>query len=195
MPNCVLTTDFEPSDCVSLGTGGTSGAVYLIDYDAYLEATVTEDATTKEISAIALTTLGSKAIKYDLTRGAPIVSSPLTVNNAGKSGYTHTVQFFVPVKTQALKTELTGYVNFKRAVLIVVIDSVTTPAEVFGNDVGMSVTAFDELTNDPAQGGGFNVTFSTPADVTLENLPARNFFITDRATTLAALETLRTAVV
>ena len=50
------------------------------------------------------------------------------------------------------------------------------------------------MPNDPSKGGGIDVTFTTPSDVTLENLPPVTFFDTDRATTLAALETLRTPV-
>jgi hypothetical protein len=189
-----LSTDFDLTSCADLGTGGTSGNIYIFDYDDWLTATVTEDATTKEISAIVLTETGAKATKYELTRGAPIVSSPMSVNSGGKSGYTHTVQFYFPQKTQSFKTELNEYLNCRRVVIAVVIDSVLVPVEIYGNDVGMSMTAFDEVANDPAQGGGFNITFATPSDVTLENLPPRNFFDTDRSTTLAALETLLTPV-
>lgn len=189
-----ISTDFDITSCADLGTGGTSGSIYIFDYDDWLTATITEDATTREISAIVLTTTGAKATKYSLTRGAPIVSSPATVNNGGKSGYTHTVQFFFPEKTQSYKQELNEYLNCRRVVIAVVIDSKDVPVEIYGNDVGMSMTAFDEVANDAAQAGGFNITFSTPADVTLENMPPRNFIDTDRATTLAALETLLTPV-
>ena len=193
MPDCVLNTDLLPSDCTSLGIGGVSGAVYGIDFEQWKRANVTADAD-GTISAIALTQTGDKAVKYDLTYGAPIPSTPFTQNNGGKSGWSHTLQMFLPTKDQSIKKELAGYANYGRMIWIVVLDSDVT-ANVYGNDVGMRISAYDELPNDPAKGGGIDVTFSTPTDATLENLQPVTFFNTDRATTIAALEALINPVV
>jgi len=56
------------------------------------------------------------------------------------------------------------------------------------------VTAYEEAPNDPSKGGGIDVTFTTPGDVTLENLPPVTFFDTSRTATLAALTALKTPV-
>lgn len=181
-----------PADCVSLESGGVSGAAYGIDYEVWKRATITESAD-GTITAITLTETGDQAIKYDLPYGASVPSTPFTQNNGGKSGFSHSVQMFLPTKLQAIKKELAGYGNFGRMVWIVVLDA-SVVANVFGNDMGLRLSAYDELPNDPAKGGGIDVTWSTPTDATLENLPPRTFFTTDRATTLAALETLLTPV-
>lgn len=192
MPNCVLTTDILPADCVSLELGGVSGLAYGIDYEVWKRANITRDVD-GTITDIVLTTTGDKAVKYDLPYGASILSTPFTQNNGGKSGFAHTVQMFLPTKDQAIKRELAGYGNFGRIVWIVVIDASVT-ANVFGDDIGLRLSAYDELPNDPVKGGGLDATFSTPTDATLENLPPKTFFNTDRATTLLALDALITPV-
>jgi hypothetical protein len=188
-----LTTDFDPADCTILEVGGVSGKVYAINYEEWLKSTVTRDPVTGEISAITLATTGEKATLYNLPRGASVVTTPVSVNNGGKSGFTHTVQMFIPTKDQAIKKELVGMLNYGRVVLIVVLDS-TIVAQVFGDGVGLQMTGYEEAANDPSKGGGLDVTFSTPGDVTFENLPPITFFNTDRATTLAALTALQTPV-
>jgi hypothetical protein len=192
MPNCVISTDFLPSDCVSLESGGVSGAAYGIDFEVWKRATITR-ASDGTISAITLTGVGDQAVKYDLPYGASIPSTPFTQNNGGKSGFAHSVNMFLPTKLQALKKEIAGYGNFGRMVWIVVLDA-SVVANVFGNDMGLRLSAYDELPNDPAKGGGIDVTWSTPTDATLENLPPVTFFNTSRADTLAALDALMTPV-
>lgn len=193
MPNCEIDLGFDPADCVSLEQGGVSGELYLINYDQYLTATVVRDVD-NSISAITLVNIGDAAFKFALTRGASVPTTPLTVNNGGKSGFLHTVATFIPTKDMAIKTEFTRLINFGRVVAIVVLDSGVV-ANVYGNDLGLSMTAYEEAPNDPSKGGGLQITLSTPADVTLENLPPVTFFDTDRVATLAALEALLIPVV
>lgn len=188
-----LTSDFIPASCTALEIGGVSGKLFLINYDDWITATVTR-AADGTITAAALTTTGAKAVEYDLPRGAPIVTSPLTINNGGKSGWSHSVQAFIPTKLQALKQELACLANYGRVVAVVVLDSGVV-ANVYGNDVGLQMTAYEEAPNDPSKGGGLDITLSTPADVTLENLPPVTFLSTDRATTLLALDALKVAVI
>lgn len=187
MPNCVLTTDILPTDCTSLEKGGVSGAAYGIDYEAWKRATITQSSD-GTITDIVLAN-GDYAVKYDLPYGASIPSSPFTQNNGGKSGFAHSIQMFLPTKLQALKKELAAYGNFGRIVWIVVLDS-SVVANVFGNDMGLRLAAYDELPNDPAKGGGISVTWSTPTDATLENLPPLTCFDTNRADTLSLLDSL-----
>jgi hypothetical protein len=189
---CKLDTDLSFVNCTDLEVGGVSGAVYGIDFEDWRATNPTTDPD-GTITAITLIGSGTKAVKYDLPYGAPIASTPFTQNNGGKSGWAHTLQMFLPTKDQSTKSELAGYANFSRMVWIVVLDASVT-ANVFGNDVGLRMSAYDELPNDPAKGGGIDVTFSTPTDATMENLPPVTFFNTDRATTIAALEALLTPV-
>ena len=190
MPACDLTLDLIPADCLSSPTGGTTGAAYGISYEKWLSCTLVV-AADGSISSITPAT-GDEFIKYDLTRGATIPTTPLTVNNGGKSGFLHTLQMFVTSKAQDIRDEISGFANYNKLVWIVVIEGADPVARILGADNGLSLTAYDELENDPAKGAGFDVTFSTAADNTLENRPPVNFFDTDRATTLAALETLLT---
>lgn len=193
MADCNITQGFSAADCVSLEQGGVSGDLYLINYNDYLTATITRDVD-GTITDITLTNIGAAAFKYELTRGASVLTSPLTVNNGGKSGYLHNVAAFIPTKDQAIKSDLTNLINFGRVIAIPVLDS-TVVANLYGNDMGLSMTAYEEAPNDPSKGGGLQVTFSTPADTTLENLPAVTVFDTDRTTTITMLEALLTPVV
>lgn len=187
-----ISSNFAPSDFNSLEIGGVSGKVYIINYEDWLTANITRESN-GSITDIALTTIDAAANMYNLPRGASIVTTPLSINNGGKSGFTHTVAMFIPTKRQDIKQQLVGQINYGRVVLIVVLDS-SIVAQVFGNDVGLQMTGYEEAANDPSKGGGIQATFTTPGDVTLENLPPVKFFNTDRATTLAALTTLLTPV-
>lgn len=189
-----ISTDFEPVNCVDLERGGVAGVVYGINYADWLNATVTREAITGAISAIVLTETGTKAVKYSLTRGAMPTAVEAAINNGGKSGLIHSVPMFLPSKDATLRAEVIGSLNFNRMVWIVVLDS-TIVSQVFGNDVGLSITGITEANVGPDKGGGFDAIFSTPADVTSENLLPVEFFDTDRVTTLAALEALLTPVV
>ena len=190
--SCKINEGLSFVDCTDLEIGGVQGTVYIIDYDVWKRATITKD-TNGEISNIVLTQTGDAAYPYVLTRGAPILTSPFTDNAGAKSGWTHSVQMFLPTKEQGTKSQLAGYSNFNRAVLIVILDA-SVVANVYGSDVGLKVTSYEELPNDPAKGGGIDVTFATPTDVTFENLPPSTVKDTDRATTIAMLEDLTTPV-
>lgn len=193
---CKLTSDFTVSDCLTLEKGGTTGGLYLINYSDWVTADVTGDSD-KQITDIVLTTVGAKAVYYDLPRGTAVnPSSQFVENTGGKSGYTNTLEFFIPSKSQALKNEISGKANYGRVVAIVVLDS-SIVAQVFGSGVGMKLTGFEENPNDVSKGGGMTITFSTPTDISLEDLPSRVFgtgLEADRVTTIAKLDALKTAV-
>ena len=192
MPECRLTDDFAPADCREFGVGGVTGAVYFIDYEDWLNATITQALDGfGGIEGIALAT-GAEAFKYELVRGGAVPSAPFTPNDGGQSGHTHTVQFFMaPAEKQKYKSQWTGYGNYRRAVAIVVMDGQNV-SEVYGRTTGLAMSVYDELPNDPATGGGFTITISTPTNTTLEVAASDQFFNTDRATTIAALEALTT---
>lgn len=189
---CILTLDVAPANCTTSEKGGVQSELYLINYADWVTATKTVGAD-GTITAITLTTPTAKAVKYELARGATVPTSPFTKNVGGKSGWTHTVATFIPAKTQALKKELAALANFNRVVAIVVVDA-SVVTQVYGNDVGLELNAWEEAPNDPAKGGGIQLTLATPPDTTLEDLPPVPFFITSRAATMAALEALLVAV-
>lgn len=188
MPDCKIDIGFDPADCVTLESGGVSGALYLFNFNDWLIANITRGLDSA-ISAITLQGVGAAAFKYDLTRGSSVPSSPVTINDGGKSGFVHTLLSFVPTKDMAIKMQLTKLLNFGRVVAVVVLDS-SVVANVYGNDLGLSLLTYEEAPTDPGKGGGIQFTLNTPSNTTLENLPPVTFFDTDRATTLAALEAL-----
>ena len=195
MADCQLTTDLTPTDCRDLGVGGLTGAVYFIDYEAWSRATKTPDSGGNGgIEAITLNGTGDKAIKYDLFPNSMTPDSPFTKNDAGQSGFTHTVPMFIsPSNKQAIKNEWVGYGNYRRVVAILVTNNdVDSVAMVYGRTTGLELSAYSELPADQSTGGGFTITLTTPTTTTLEVAPADAFFNTDRATTVAALEALLT---
>lgn len=190
--SCKLTTDVTFADCTNLEAGGTTGLAYGIDIEDFRTATVTREPD-GTITNIVLTTPGAKAVKYDLPNGATVPTSPLTVNNGGKSGFAHSVGMFVPTKDQATKKEIAGYANFGAMVWVVILDA-SVVANTYGSDVGLTLTAYDEIASDPSKGGGLDTVWSTPADKTFESLPPVTTLSTDRAGTIAMLELLLVAV-
>lgn len=191
---CKIDIGFSPADCFDLGIGGVTGNMYLINFDDWKSATITRSVD-KTITDVVLTTVGASAFKYELTRGGAAPASPETVNNGGKSGFAHSVVSFIPTREQAIKTEFAKLANFSRVIAILVMDDNKVVSEVYGDEAGLVLTAFDETPGDPAKGGGIQPTLGTPADTTLETLPPVNFFDTDRATTIAKLEALLVPVV
>lgn len=195
MPDdCKISIGFAPADCFDLGVGGVTGNMYLINYDAWKTATITRDPD-GTITDVVLTEVGEAAFKYELTRGGSVPGTPLTVNNGGKSGFAHAVVSFIPSRLQAIKAEFAKLVNFNRVIAILVMDSNEAVSEVYGDESGLVLSAFDETPGDPAKGGGIQPTLGTPTDTTLETLPPVNFTTGDRAATIAILELLLVPVV
>ncbi len=195
MPDCQLGTNFTPATCRDLGVGGTTGAVYFIDYDAWSRATITDGAGGDgSIESIVLNGTGDVGIKYDLFPNSMTPDSPFTKNDAGQSGFVHTLPLFVsPSNKQAIKNNWVGYGNYRRVVAIVVMNN-DDVSQVYGRTTGLEISAYSELPADQSTGGGFTITLTTPTTTTLEVAPSDAFFNTDRATTLAALEALLTPV-
>lgn len=187
-----ITTDFLITDQATLEVGGVVGRMFIFNYDEWVMSTITK--ADGVITAISLATIGAKSTEYALTRGSIVPSTPLTVNNGGKGGFVHTLPIFIATKSQAVKNELASKINLGRSVIVVLLDS-SIVAQVFGDGVGLQLTAYDELPNDPSKGGGIQCTFSTPTDVTVENMPPATCFITSRAATIAMLEATKTPVV
>ena len=196
MKVCALTAGFSPADCTDLGIGGVTGTGYFITYDAWLSASKTTGAN-NDIANITLTRTGDRAWKFDFTLGAPVLSSPLTNNVGGKSGFMHSAVIFVPTKDPDQKKQFEDFVNYGKGVWVFELDSRESPFQIYGFDAGLKLSAMDELPNDPSQGGGFSMTWSTPADNTLENrLPVTFRDATNsRTATIALLDALETPVI
>jgi len=189
MSNCNITVGYAPADCYDLGIGGVTGNLYLINYDDWKTATITRDPD-GTITDVALTTSGAAAYKYELTRGGSVPATPLTVNNGGKSGFVHTVAAFIPTRSQSIKAEFEKLTNYGRVIAILVMDDNVVVSEVYGDEAGLVLSAYDETPGDPAKGGGIQPTLGTPGDTTMEVRSPVNFIDTDRATTIAKLEAL-----
>lgn len=186
--NFKLTSGFAPEDPLRLEKGGVRDLLYLINYEDWTRAEVVENEK-KEITSISLPN-GAYAYEYKLTRGAPILTSPFNVNTGSKSGYTHSVQAFIPTKNQEIKNQFALMGNFNRVVAIVVLDA-SVVANVYGFEAGLSLTASEESPNDQNKGGGFDVTLSTPGDTTFETLSPQTFKVgNSRQATEQALKDL-----
>lgn len=63
---------------------------------------------------------------------------------------------FVPTKDQATKKEIAGYANFGAMVWVVILDA-SVVANTYGSDVGLTLTAYDEIASDPSKGGDWTL--------------------------------------
>jgi len=137
-----ITTDFLITNQATLEVGGVVGRIFIFNYDEWVMSTITK--VSGVITDIELASTGAKSTEYALARGSIVPATPLTVNNGGKGGFVHTLPIFIATKSQAVKNELVSKINLGRSVIVVLLDS-SIVAQVFGDGVGLQMTAYDEL--------------------------------------------------
>ena len=198
--NCNWNQDFIPTNCQDYAIGGATGRVWIINKDAWDNATITT-GTDGEITGITLTRTGDQSYKIETTRGSITTDSPVTQNAGGISGFTHTLNMVIPEMSQKMKNSISSLVNVNLAVVIVETqapkpatsgtgDTKSPPYLVFGDTNGLELSTSGLNLGDQATGGSVTITLTSPAASQLElNLPVN----TDMST--ADIEAIETPVI
>ncbi len=196
MGSCKLEDDFSIEGCVGISQGGTTGLLYLIDFEAWLQATIVrkDDGANTTINSIQLKNTGDKAVEYKLPLNNITPTAEAVRNASGRNGYKHNLVFFLSEMTHERRLELHSLFNFRRAVALVVTDSKEI-CNVYGSDAGLVLLSDMETPADQNTGGGATITLAT-GETGLEALPCVTFKTASdtnvRADTLNALNALKT---
>lgn len=140
--------------------GGIGNYMYLINKEDFDDAqTITEDGTSKEITALVLAS-GTKGHKFESSKGSLqiIPSSPLRVVTA-IDGFDHTMDVRILDASQ-LSMNNAKKLRFQKVVAIVPLTS--GKFMLFGRNVGLRMSDWQMMPGDADTGGTFQVVLKTP---------------------------------
>jgi hypothetical protein len=176
-------------DCTNPIIGGVEATVYLFnrsDIVAYVRDTDNPQIVTD-------ITLATSALGYSY-EGYNTSVKPKTsfVKKDYSPRYDHTLDFVIFAKGAAVKAEVEK-LGTNRVVAIIenIHKSGDSAFEIFGTDLGLELTTVKSDPNDANSEGAYEITLGSPANFKEPHMPA-TFFITDYATTKAALLALIT---
>lgn len=180
--NCDWNAEVIPASCTDYAIGGLTGRMWLINKDAYDNATITSGAD-GEITGIALTGTGTEAYRVECPRGSISADSPVTLNPGGIGGFTHTVNAVITDMSQAMKNSIASLVNQNLVVAILETqapkpatsgtgDTKSPPYVLFGDTSGLELSTSGMNLADQATGGSISITLTSPTTSQLElNIP------------------------
>lgn len=121
--------------------------------------------TISEITAITLLN-GAIGYKYDMPKGSGNLTPSVAYRESGSfSGFDHSITANVFDTSQLARKELE---KFNRNRVVALIPILAGGFELFGRDVGLTLSELDEMPADSDTGGTINVTISTPDYVSSE---------------------------
>jgi len=182
-----LDADIQPA-CDALPIKGMETRIFILNFEDWLNATVTQGATVDIISAIALAST-KEAYEAIVPPNFPKERYTSEKGDSGYAIYTHEIDVLVePTAEGKLFAKDAGRGRF---VVIAEKKAKGTDKEdafdVLGGDAGIEGTiTYDSDAND----GHIAITIASPD--ARESGPPKTFFNTDYATTVAALEALLT---
>jgi hypothetical protein len=149
-------------NCASIAQAGIGNYVILINKEDFDDATVTEDGTTKEITAItfAVTAPVTTGFAFESSKGSVqiIPSSPLRAVTS-IDGFDHTLDIRALDASQLSRDNI-AKMRFQKVVAIVPLAS--GKALVYGRNVGMRISDFQENPGDADTGGTIQFVLKTP---------------------------------
>jgi hypothetical protein len=178
---CLVDQEFIRTACEAAAIGGFTGRVWLINFDQWADATLTE-GTDGEITAIVLTNTGDRAYRIETARGSGTFAQTFTKNANGVSGYVHQATINIGDLGQAMKNSIDTLVNVNRVVLIMETDNKaegssatkSPPYVVYGSTSGLELVTNENNPTDQATSGLQVVTLATPVNSQLEQKQPKN---------------------
>jgi len=190
-------------DCTDPIIGGVEAVVYLFNRDdiaAYVrDSTNPQIITDITMAVVTPAQVGPPAVPAVYAKGfqyqgynTSVKPKTTFVKKDYSSRYDHTLDFVVFQKGSAVKAEIEKF-GTNRVVAIVenTYKSGDSAFEVFGTDLGLELTTLTADPNDANSEGAYVINLQSPANFKEPHMPA-TFFITDYATTKAALLALVT---
>lgn len=180
-------------DCDDPLVAGVEQRLILINKDDFDDATVTYDVTTTTLITNIVLASGGKqgwafqGIRRSLNPQATFVPAAVSV------GYDHQINFLVFEITQIQKDNIEKLGLDK---VVAVVQNINAAGngdgvfEVFGKDVGLTMTEGTRINADQETNGAFNLILKTSDDLGKEPKLPTNYWDTNFATTLAKVDTL-----
>jgi len=155
-------------DCAAITQAGIGNYVLLINKEDLDNGAITEDAISHEIETITLDA-GTYAYKFEAPKGSVhiIPSSPLRIVTA-IDGFDHTIDMRA-VDVSQLSRENIAKMRFQKVVAIIPLTS--GGAMMYGRNVGLRISDFQENPGDADTGGTIQFILKTPDNDAPEKYP------------------------
>jgi hypothetical protein len=146
-------------DCANLEQAGIGNFVQLINKDDLDNGAITEDAVSHEIETITLDT-GTYAYPFESFKGSVHItpSSPMR-KVTSVDGFDHQVVVMAFDASQ-LSRENIAKMRFQKVVAIIPL--LNGKSIMYGRNVGLRISEYEELPSDPDKGGMIQFTLKTP---------------------------------
>ena len=179
--------------CENIKDAGAKAELRLIPLADWKDATLTVDATSKNITNIALAAGGKQAFLWECGQPSNLIaSSPYRAVAGGLNGYDHTLDVKVVYKDQAARNQI---MSMKYSRVVAILELNNSDALVYGgytdddaepHGLGLRLTGGDEIPSDATVGGLIQFILATDPDGPAEkNLP----YIVDASFDLTGLDT------
>lgn len=147
-------------DCDAITQGGIGSYMYLINKEDFDQAqTLTVDGVTNEITALILAS-GTQGYKFEFSKGSmQVISSAPYRGVTAIDGFDHTVDARI-LDTSQLSRENIAKLRFQKVVAILPL--ATGKFLLYGRNVGMRISDYQENPGDADTGGTIQVVLKTP---------------------------------
>lgn len=146
-------------DGAAIPQGGIGNFAILINHDDLKNGVITEDAVSKEIETITLDA-GTLGYKFESSKGsAQIIPSAALRAVAAIDGFDHSLDIRIIDATQLSKNNIAKMRFNKVAAIIPTSDG---KALLFGRNVGLRISDYQEKPGDADTGGTIQVVLKTP---------------------------------
>lgn len=168
--NCVIDVG-AAFDCSAVPIGGVTDNIILINYVDWIAGTVVVDVgVTEEITSIALDT-GAQGYEFSVAQsGSLIPSDVLRVVAGGMSGFDHQLDATIS-DTSQLQRENIAKMRFGR--IVGIVTTLDGKSAVYGQNVGMLLSDFQDLQGDATKGGTLQFILKTTDTQSPETMPAQ----------------------
>ena len=182
MENCKIDRG-SAFDCDAITQAGIGDSVYLINKEDLDNGAITEDGVSNEIETITLDS-GTYAYKFESSKGSVqiIPSSPLRAVTA-IDGFDHTVDIRALDVSQLSKENI---VKMRFQKIVAVIPLTAGGYLMYGRNVGMRISDYQENPGDADTGGTIQFTLKTPDNDPPEIAPSHTIESTFDMETLLA---------
>ena len=176
--SCKINTGLIPTSCSDIAIGGDTGRFWLINFNRFLEATITKGVNGEITNIVAPPLVAGEQFAYRFeTQPKSITTGNTFTGTNGISGLTHLFSSFIADLSMEQKNSLSTLINMGFAIVIietqaeklaVPVDSKSPPYILFGEYRGLETSVTDTNLSDQAIGNGIQLTLTTPANGRLE---------------------------
>lgn len=167
---CLISLD-ALFDCAAIPIGGIADRIILINYFDWTEATVVVDTgVTEEITSITLDT-GIEGFEFQVAQSGSIIPSDVKRSvTGGMDGFDHQLDVTIS-DTSQVQRENIAKMRFGR--IVGIVETLDGKAAVYGQNVGMLLSDFQDLQGDATKGGTLQFILKTTDTQAPETMPVQ----------------------